>query len=118
MNGKYEKGFNFCKTNEKPYDPVVVAAILLMRGELGSRVRISSDGFGYKNRIYFEIGQGFKLLCEFLRDNRNFNYEPDSIKELLRTVIGWFCDDATKAALVYDCALEEMKTVDKDTVLV
>ena len=37
-------GFNFCKTNEKPYDVVVVAVLIAMYRAYGDAVEISSDG--------------------------------------------------------------------------
>lgn len=37
-------GFNFCKTNEKPYDFVVVACLTAMKRVYGDSVEVSSDG--------------------------------------------------------------------------
>lgn len=36
--------FHFCKTNRKPYDVVVVAALIALKHRLGEAVHISSDG--------------------------------------------------------------------------
>lgn len=38
------KAFNFCKTNNKPYDAYVVAVLILAKQWLGSDIRVSSDG--------------------------------------------------------------------------
>ena len=39
-----EEGFNFCKTNQMPYDPVVCATLIAIKHHLGDQVRVSSDG--------------------------------------------------------------------------
>lgn len=36
--------FDFCKTNQKPYDDVVTAVLILAKDIYGDAVRISSDG--------------------------------------------------------------------------
>ena len=36
--------FDFCKTNRKPYDLVVMASLLAMKRHLGQKIQISSDG--------------------------------------------------------------------------
>lgn len=37
-------GFNFCKTNRKPYDTVVVGCLAIMKHFLGDVIDVSSDG--------------------------------------------------------------------------
>ena len=38
------KGFNFCKTNHKPYDALVTACLILADYHFGDSFKISSDG--------------------------------------------------------------------------
>ena len=38
------KGFAFCKTSRRAYDPVVCASLLVIKHHLGDGVDISSDG--------------------------------------------------------------------------
>ena len=40
-----EEGFNFCKTNQMPYDPVVGATLIAIKHHLGNYVSVSSDGY-------------------------------------------------------------------------
>ena len=39
------EAFNFCKTNRKPYDVVVVACLIILKHYLNDLVVVSSDGF-------------------------------------------------------------------------
>ena len=39
-----KEGFSFCKTQQKPYDEVVVACLICLRVYLGEDVQVSSDG--------------------------------------------------------------------------
>ena len=55
-----EEGFNFCKTNQMPYDPVVCATLIAIKHHLGDHVRVSSDGdfdnadeWGPAYKLYF-----------------------------------------------------------------
>lgn len=41
---KENVGFNFCKTNQKPYDDVVVACLCILHHYLGENVQVESDG--------------------------------------------------------------------------
>lgn len=41
---KENVGFNFCKTNQKPYDVVVVACLCILKHYLGDNIEVSSDG--------------------------------------------------------------------------
>jgi len=41
---KDNEDFNFCKTAQKPYDVVVVAALIILKYHLKDRVRVTSDG--------------------------------------------------------------------------
>ncbi|MFZ9621672.1 MAG: hypothetical protein ACO289_10760 [Prochlorococcaceae cyanobacterium] len=54
----------FCKTGRRPYDPVVVAALLLAKHHYGAAVKLSSDGTAE------ELLPGLRLLlsCWPLRD--------------------------------------------------
>ena len=38
------EAFNFCKTGERPYDVVVVAALITLKHVLGENVMVESDG--------------------------------------------------------------------------
>lgn len=38
------KSFDFCKTNQKRYDPVVVACLCVLKYHLGQSITIRSDG--------------------------------------------------------------------------
>ena len=38
------KGFNFCKTDDKPYDLVVTACLAVLAHRLGDAFKVSSDG--------------------------------------------------------------------------
>jgi hypothetical protein len=38
------RGFNFCKTAQKPYDIVVTACLCVLKARLGDSVSVSSDG--------------------------------------------------------------------------
>jgi len=39
---------NFCKTNEKPYDTVVVACLCILKHHLGSAFSVESDGESFE----------------------------------------------------------------------
>ena len=41
---KQNEPFNFCKTAQKEYDIVVVAALIILKHRLGANVDVSSDG--------------------------------------------------------------------------
>jgi hypothetical protein len=41
---KQNESFNFCKTNRKPYDVVVVACLCILQHHLGTNISVSSDG--------------------------------------------------------------------------
>jgi hypothetical protein len=38
------EGFNFCKTNNNPYDTVVTACLIVLKHRLGDNISVSSDG--------------------------------------------------------------------------
>lgn len=46
-----KSGFNFCKTQRKPYDAVVCACLLTAMDIFGSDISFSSDGDNDDNRI-------------------------------------------------------------------
>lgn len=52
------KLFDFCKTAYKPYDPYVVAALVLLKFHLGKRIKLASDG------NWDELQDGIKLAEE------------------------------------------------------
>jgi hypothetical protein len=85
-------GFNFCKTYERPYDAVVVGACLLLKGEMDTEVKVSSDGIGNldQSNFYFENGAGMALLIDFLCDTKEFPRGRITIIELLTKMIDWF----------------------------
>lgn len=41
---KENVGFNFCKTNQKPYDEVVTACLCILKHYLGDNIDVDSDG--------------------------------------------------------------------------
>jgi len=55
------RGFNFCKTANKPYDLIVVACLCVLQHHLGKQVEVSSDG----NEVDWKAGTAFanKVLC-------------------------------------------------------
>lgn len=63
--------FNFCKTNQKPYDICVVATLILAKMHFGKNVRVASDGSiedwrDGKNLV--ENTLGGSLSIEFIGD--------------------------------------------------
>lgn len=58
-----KSGFNFCKTQRKPYDAVVCACLLTAKNIFGSNINISSDGDNDDDKI-----KG--ILKSLIRDRR------------------------------------------------
>lgn len=74
---KYQAGFNFCKTNSKPYDAVVVGALLILKGCLGDDVEVNSDGSGD------DFNEAFELLYNyFIKLNKDHeDYDTPDYKK-------------------------------------
>ena len=62
-----DNGFNFCKTNEKPYDSVVTAILILLKNEIGADITVTSDGT-------WDDWEGGRLLFETV-----FDEQPESV---------------------------------------
>lgn len=85
-------GFNYCKTYQRPYDAVVVGALILLKGEMGDDVRVSSDGFGRAGEPnqYFDLGPGINLLIDFLCDKMELPRGEQTEKDLIKRMLDWF----------------------------
>ena len=83
---------NFCKTNYKPYDAVVIASLLVAKQYMGPLMSISSDGVGkYWNAetYYFEIAEGVNLCLEYLIKNGIVEDNTLSKRAFISNVIEW-----------------------------
>lgn len=67
QNFGFQKGFNFCKTAQKPYDIAVVACLIILQHYLKDAIEVSSDGDatdwfpGLKIAIYYSKIKGLKV---------------------------------------------------------
>jgi len=74
---KENLGFNFCKTNNKPYDSVVTACLIIMQHYLGNAIEVSSDG------SLVDFGQGMLLVKAYTKLSPKY---PAGVKSELRSV--------------------------------
>ena len=58
--------FEFCKTDRKLYDEVVVACLIVIQKHLGKNITIKTDGGGqyFYNPAWHGVGNGFDLIKE------------------------------------------------------
>lgn len=86
------KHSEYCKTWERPYDAVVVGALILLKGEMGDDIRVSSDGFGNPGgpNQYFDLGPGIMLLIDFLSDKMEFPRGEQTEKDFIKKILDWF----------------------------
>lgn len=81
-------GFNFTKTNGKPYDPVVFASLIILKECLGDSVDIGSDGIG-TDYMDDEIIEAIKLYVAYLVDTGQVKNHMSKCKKLFINVITW-----------------------------
>jgi len=94
LDNKVKAGFNFCKTYEKPYDPVVVGCLLLLKGEMMDDVSVSSDGIGNLDQpnMYFDMGEGMGLLLDFINTIDPIT-GPEHAENIIKQMVNWFNRD-------------------------
>ncbi len=75
---KNDSSFNFCKTANKEYDAVVVAAILILKDTMKDAIDISSDGIStdaaYDYYITVDMVKGMQLYLDFM-NNKDVNID-------------------------------------------
>lgn len=64
------KVFNFCKTDEKPYDLAVLVVLLIAKYHMGNDIELGSDG---------EIENDWWIAIKFVKDNLGYEFDKDNI---------------------------------------